>query len=122
MRLTGWRQNAYRSKQLTEAKEATWAWLGGVDFEEEDQNTDQMGHIASKSEDIHGSRDRKATAFARFLEREKERESNVVEERIQAEGRYRTETEWKKFWLFCFLCFALIRLGRKRRWRGGRER
>ena len=28
----------------------TWACLGGVDFEEEDQDTDQVKHVAGESE------------------------------------------------------------------------
>lgn len=51
--------------------EATWTWFGGVDFEEEDKNTDQMGHITSESEYIHGSGDPNEGAFAQLkIERE----------------------------------------------------
>jgi hypothetical protein len=33
----------------------TWAWFGGVDFEEEDDNAEKMSHVAGESEDVHGS-------------------------------------------------------------------
>ena len=34
--------------------EETWAWFGGVDFEEEDENAEKMGHITGEPEDVHG--------------------------------------------------------------------
>ena len=31
----------------------TWAWFGGVDFEEEHQNAEKMGHVTGEPEDVH---------------------------------------------------------------------
>ena len=44
-------------------KGAACAWFGGVDFEEKNENTDQMSHVAGESEDIHGC----FTEIDRFL-------------------------------------------------------
>ena len=48
----------------------TWACLGGVDFEEEDQDTDQVKHVAGESEDVHGWDDKERGGLV--LERESE--------------------------------------------------
>lgn len=35
------------------------ARFGGVDLEEEDDDTDEVGHVAGESEDVHGCRRRR---------------------------------------------------------------
>jgi len=90
----------------------TWAWFGGVDFEEKDDNAEKMGHVPGEPEDVHG--------FA--LTRETQRKRSKAEKGREKGRERRNETQRKgiqmkiawlcslvlSYFLFIFLIYLII--------------